>query len=290
MVIFCMSSWGLTRRSGPFGGDFEGRTRLLRTIIERIREARPQLMVVVRLSVFDILPFEKGPQGGLPMEHSVPYEYGFGMDVNNPLTYDLEEPLRLIGLLRSLGVSAVNLSCGSPYYNPHIQRPAIFPPSDGYQPPEDPLVGVARQINVAKECKTAYPDLPMVGSGYSYLQEYLPHVAQSVVRQEWIDLVGLGRMVLSYPQLPSDVLRHGQLLRTRICRTFSDCTTAPRNGLASGCYPLDEYYKQLPEARRLKSLKQTRRSESRDELNAHRRALPAFRALPSATSQPPNPA
>ena len=44
-------------------------------------------------------------------------------------------------------VKLLNLSAGSPYYNPHIQRPAMFPPSDGYQPPEDPLVGVERGQN-----------------------------------------------------------------------------------------------------------------------------------------------
>ena len=103
--------------------------------------------------------------------------------------------------LKAAGVLAVNISCGSPYYNPHIQRPAIFPPSDGYQPPEDPLVGVVRQIQAARACKAAVPDLPMVGTGYSYLQEYLPHVAQAVIRAGWIDMVGLGRMVLSYPEM-----------------------------------------------------------------------------------------
>ena len=104
---------------------------------------------------------------------------------------------------------AVNISGGSPYYNPHIQRPAIFPPSDGYQPPEDPLAGVARQIDVARQCKVAVPELPMVGSGYSYLQDYLPHVAQAAVRRGWIDFVGLGRMVLAYPEFPRDCWRRG---------------------------------------------------------------------------------
>ena len=103
-------------------------------------------------------------------------------------------------------MAAVNISCGSPYYNPHMQRPAIFPPSDGYQPPEDPLVGVWRQIDAARQCKQAVPELPMVGTGYTYLQDYLPHVAQAVVRAGWIDTVGLGRMVLSYPELPADTL------------------------------------------------------------------------------------
>jgi len=76
-----------------------------------------------------------------------------------------------------------------------------------------------------------------------------------VVRAGWIDLVGLGRMVLSYPELPADALTTGTLARKRICRTFSDCTTAPRNGLISGCYPLDPYYKALPEAGELKIIK-----------------------------------
>ena len=149
----------------------------------------------------------------------------------------------------------MNLSCGSPYYNPHMQRPAIFPPSDGYQPPEDPLVGVVRQIQAARACKQAVPQLPMVGTAYTYLQDYLPHVAQAVVRDGWIDMVGLGRMVLSYPQLPQDVLVQGRLQRKRICRTFSDCTTAPRKGLISGCFPLDAYYKDLPEAEDLRRVK-----------------------------------
>ena len=100
----------------------------------------------------------------------------------------------------------INVTCGSPYYNPHMQRPAIFPPTDGYLPPEDPLVGVCRQIHAVRDCKQALPNVPLVGTGYSYLQDYLPHVAQAVVREGWVDFVGLGRMVLSYPELPADTL------------------------------------------------------------------------------------
>jgi 2,4-dienoyl-CoA reductase-like NADH-dependent reductase (Old Yellow Enzyme family) len=95
----------------------------------------------------------------------------------------------------------------------------------------------------------------MIGTGYTYLQEYLPHVAQAVVRAGWIDSVGLGRMVLSYPQLPADTLMGRPWVRKQVCRTFSDCTTAPRNGLVSGCYPLDPYYKTLPQAEQLRDLK-----------------------------------
>jgi hypothetical protein len=62
-------------------------------------------------------------------------------------------------------------------------------------------------------------------------------------------------MVLSYPSLPLDVLGGREMQRKLICRTFSDCTTAPRNGLPSGCYPLDPFYKESDAASQLKQLK-----------------------------------
>lgn len=245
-------------RKGKFGGDFDGRTRLLRTIVGRVRDEIPDLTVVVRLSVFDMPPFKTSRAVGEPMAYAsmLPYEFGFGVNPQDPMKADLDEPLQLIGLLRDMGVAAVNVSAGSPYYNPHMQRPAIFPPSDGYLPPEDPLVGVVRQIQAARECQQAFPDLPMVGSGYSYLQDYLPHVAQAVVKRGWIELVGLGRMVLSYADLPADSLAGKTPRRKSVCRTFSDCTTAPRNGLVSGCFPLDPFYKTLPDAETLRRFKQ----------------------------------
>lgn len=245
-------------RPGRFGGDFQGRTRLLRTLIERVRDAYPDLMIGVRLSAFDTVPYRTGREVGRPLEYDdlLPYRYGFGVRADAPLEMDLTEAIDLLRLLKTWGVAAVNLSCGSPYYCPHIQRPALFPPSDGYQPPEDPLRGVCRQIQAVRQCKAAVPDLPLVGTGYSYLQDYLPHVAQAVVRAGWVDSVGLGRMVLSYPELPADVLAGRPQQRKRVCRTFSDCTTAPRAGLVSGCYPLDPFYKSLPEAEQVKAVKQ----------------------------------
>jgi len=246
------------RRPGQFGGDFTGRTRLLVTLVERVRAACPGLLIGVRLSLFDTVPWHKVGDHGepWPFRASLPYDCGFGVDAADPTRLDLDEPIRLLAMLRDLGVVAVNLSAGSPYTVPHISRPAAFPPSDGYPPPEDPLVGVWRQIDAARQAKAAVPDLVLVGTGYTYLQDYAVQAAQAVVRQGWIDMVGLGRMVLSYPELPADSLAGRPLRRTAICRTFSDCTTAPRHGLRSGCYPLDDYYKALePEATQLRAIK-----------------------------------
>jgi 2,4-dienoyl-CoA reductase-like NADH-dependent reductase (Old Yellow Enzyme family) len=245
-------------RPGKYGGSFENRTRYLREIVSGIRAEAPGLELGVRLSAFDFVPFKPGVDGtGVPDHSSLitDYCYAFGSD-GTGTGIDLTEPHRFLDLLESLDVKLVNITAGSPYYNPHIQRPALFPPSDGYQPPEDPLVGVARQINVTAELKARHPNLLIVGSGYSYLQEWLPNVAQNVIRTGKADFVGLGRMVLTYPEMVADVLEGKPLQRKRICRTFSDCTTAPRNGMVSGCYPLDEYYKDRPESEQLKKLKE----------------------------------
>jgi hypothetical protein len=168
---------------------------------------------------------------------------------------DLSEPFALFELLRALDVRFVNITLGSPYYNPHLIRPALYPPSDGYLPPEDPLLGVMRHLEVVRQLKEKFPDFCLVGSGYTYLQEYLPNVAQAVVRLGWTDFVGLGRMVLAYPELPIDILSGRGMQKKRSCRTFSDCTTAPRNGIVSGCYPLDTHYKKSPEFKKLAVVK-----------------------------------
>lgn len=244
-------------RPGNYGGDLAGRCRLLLEIIDAVRQACPDLLIGVRLSLFDTVPYQSGTEIGRPMDWPAgTYDFGFGCHPERPDQVDLNEPLQLIAWLVEHGVELLNLTAGSPYYTPHLQRPAIFPPSDGYLPPEDPLCGVARQVEQVAIVKQHFPQLCIVGSGYTYLQDYLPHVAQAAVRQGMVDFVGLGRMVLSYPDLPRDVLVHGQLARKRVCRTFSECTTAPRMGMVSGCYPLDPFYKARPERQILASMKQ----------------------------------
>ena len=243
-------------REGRYGGPFENRTRFLREVIAGIRAEAPGLRVGVRFSVFDVVPYSKDALGrGIPEGDPASYAHGFGVLHDSDVGDALSDARELLGLLETLGVRWVCTSAGSPYYSPHVQRPALFPPSDGYLPPEDPLCGVARQIEATAQLKAAFPGLVFVGSAYSYLQEWLPHVGQRALGDGRVDSVGLGRMVLSYPELPADVLAGRPLDRKRICRTFSDCTTGPRMGLPSGCYPLDSFYGKRPEAAQLKEIK-----------------------------------
>ncbi len=248
---------GAKTREGPYGGSFENRTRLFRRIVEGIRAAAPGLAVAVRVSLGDVVPHASDPATGEGRPESrdadLAARHGFGAGTSEP---DYREGLLFLALARDLGIGLVNVTLGSPYYCPHVQRPAFYPPSDGYRPPEDPLAGVARHVRAARAAKAALGNRAVVvGTGYSYLQEWLPHVAEHEVGEGRVDLVGLGRMVLAYPELPLDVLRGRPLDRKRICRTFSDCTTAPRNGLRSGCYPLDAHYGALPDAAALKAAK-----------------------------------
>ncbi|MBK9385857.1 MAG: NADH:flavin oxidoreductase [Planctomycetes bacterium] len=245
-------------RPGIYGGSFENRTRLHARILRAIRVAAPGLAIGMRLSLGDVHPYwpADGTRLGEPRgyEQRLPYRHGFGVSADDPRELDLEEPLRFLARLRDLDVRLVNLTLGSPYTCPHLQRPAGYPPSDGYLPPEDPLRSVTRHLLAVRAAKRAVPELQLVGTGYSYLQEWLPHVAQHEVGSGHVDFIGLGRMVLVYPELPRDVLAGTKLERKKICRTFSECTTAPRNGMVSGCYPLDPFYRARPEAPRVRAL------------------------------------
>ncbi len=250
-------------RPGPYGGSWENRTRFLREVLEAIKAECPNLHLAARLSIFDIMPFEKGEDGvGRPMawEEGKVYPYALGGS-GDGMTMDpeLTETVKLVKLMEEYGVGLICATIGSPYYNVHMQRPAYYPVSDGYQMPEHPLYNVSRHLEAVRVLKKYCPEMPIVGSGYTCLQEYLPYAAEYAVKMGETDFVGIGRMVLSYPWLCADVLEGKPLNPRLICRTFGDCTSGPRNGLISGCYPLDEYYKRLPEAKILADAKRAAR-------------------------------
>lgn len=254
-------------RPGPYGGSFEGRTTFLRRVVEGIRREAPELAVGVRLSVFDVVPHVAGPDGvGRPQDDG-PFGYAFGGD-GTGLGVDLTETHAFATLLGELGIGLLCVTAGSPYYCPHVQRPAYFPPSDGYQPPRDPLVDVVHLQQVTRELTRAHPDLVVVGSALTYLQDHLPNVAEALVAEGWMHVIGLGRMALSQPDLPARVLGGEELDRRLVCRTFSDCTTAPRHGIVSGCWPLDDFYKQRPERVELAAAKRA----AKDALGSRRGA------------------
>lgn len=248
-------------RPGSYGGSFENRTRFFREICEGIRRECPDLILSSRLSIFDIFPFVKGDDGtGVPMawDTTKPYPYAFGGDGKGmEMDPDLKEPVALVKMMQELGIDFICATIGSPYYNVHMQRPAYFPVCDGYLPPENPLYNVSRHLLAVKRLKELYPGMKVIAAGLTCLQDYTANAAGAIVANGEADFAGIGRMAISYPNFCADSLAGKKLERSKICRTFGDCTNAPRNGMVSGCYPLDDHYKCTPQAETLKAIKKS---------------------------------
>lgn len=237
-------------RPGNYGGSLENRTRLIRNVIQRIRTEVPDLILVSRMNAYDGVPYRGVQQGdellGEPRPHDLPIRSAFGVSEHDHLQEDLTEPRQVAQWLAEWGISLINVTMGNPYANPHVVRPAEFAPVDGYHAPEHPLVGVGRHLRITREIQAAVPSIPVVGSGYSWLQEYALHVGAAEVAAGYVGLVGLGRATLSQPDFARVAQETGAFDRKRICRTFSYCTGLMRNKLhptgqfPTGCPPFDK--------------------------------------------------
>jgi 2,4-dienoyl-CoA reductase (NADPH2) len=228
-----------TRENSRYGGSFENRTRLLLTAVETIRQALPDLLVTSRMNFYDALP----------------YPYGWGVAQDGSLTPDLTEPLKLLGTLKNLGYPGINVTIGNPYYQPHFGRPYDSPIKEGHLPEEHPLEGVARFLAIARQVQQVFPDLNVIGSGYSWLRQYFPYVAAGVLEQGWATMVGVGREAFAYPDFAKDILQKGQLDPKKVCIACSACTQLMYDGGESGCIVRDaEIY--LPIYKALQAKKQ----------------------------------
>jgi 2,4-dienoyl-CoA reductase-like NADH-dependent reductase (Old Yellow Enzyme family) len=233
-------------RPGKYGGSLENRTRFVRELVAQIRDAHPDRLIATRLNVYDGVPYLKGPDGaGTAVRHTPPVRSCWGSDENNPLVPDLTEPIALLGMLRQLGVELVNVSIGNPYASPHLIRPFEYPPPDGYETPEHPLVGVDRHFRLTSEIQRAFPDLAIVGSGYSWLQQFAFEAGAANVRAGSTTFVGIGRGALAQPEFGRRIMRGEPLDPKRLCRTFSYCTALMRSKhnelgqFPTGCPPFD---------------------------------------------------
>ncbi|WZO99161.1 NADH:flavin oxidoreductase [Isosphaeraceae bacterium EP7] len=245
-------------RPGKYGGPYEHRTRFIREVAGRIRDENPGRMIGTRLNIYDGIPFRTGSDGvGVTEVHASPIRSTWGTREDDASVPDMAEPIRLVGDLNAAGVTLFNLSMGNPYASPHIVRPFEYPPVDGYETPEHPLIGVDRHLRLSAEIQAAHPDVAIVGSGYSWLQAWAFHVGARQVAEGRATFVGLGRGSLSHPDFARHVMEDRPLDPKRTCRTFSDCTTLMRsknNALgqfATGCPPFDKaiYGPILAEAR-----------------------------------------
>jgi len=207
-----------TRENSRYGGSFENRIRIITETVATIRERIPDLEVTSRLNVYD----------------AISYPYGWGVDRDDYRKPDLTEPLQLIGQLQEMGYHGINVTIANPYFNPHF---AIV---GGHLPKEHPLEGVSRLLNLVKQVQQTYPDLTMVGTGYSWLRQFVPYVAAATVEQGWNQIVGLGRGGFAYPDFAKDILKKGGMEPLKVCISCSSCTQIMRDQGRAGCVIRDE--------------------------------------------------
>jgi NADPH-dependent glutamate synthase beta subunit-like oxidoreductase/2,4-dienoyl-CoA reductase-like NADH-dependent reductase (Old Yellow Enzyme family) len=208
-----------SRENSRYGGSFENRTRFLRETAAKIKKALPELIVTSRLNVFD----------------AIRYPYGWGVSKDDEKKADLTEPLQLIKMLREIDYPLLNVSIANPYFNPHWGRPYDHPIVGMNTPEMHPLEGVANIINIAASIQKAFPDLAVIGSGYTWLRHLLPFAAAGVVKEGWSTLIGQGRGVFAYPDSVKDIKDNGSMNPNKSCIACSACTQLMRDGDKTGC-------------------------------------------------------
>jgi 2,4-dienoyl-CoA reductase-like NADH-dependent reductase (Old Yellow Enzyme family) len=240
---------GARTRSGRYGGPLENRARFLRNIVGKIRaEFGQRLLIAMRLGCYEGLPYVRDAATGLgvPMEYTLPYEYGFGVDTANPHLIDLDEVRRAVGWFREDGVELLSVSLGVPYFNPHIGRPFEKPDEGNYEQPEHPLLGVDRHFRVTGELQHAFPDLPMVGAGYSWLQKFAVNAGAYNLQAGSARFFGMGRNALAHPDFAREALETGALTERQVCKTLTYCSylmrqkNHPLGQFPTGCPPFDK--------------------------------------------------
>jgi len=209
------------RREGRYGGSFENRTRLLRDTITAVRKAvGDDFIIACRFNVFD----------------AHPYPYGFGVDKEDFMKFDPEEAVKLVRMLCDLGVNLLSSSGGNPHYiYPQVTRPFDTPSLGIPTPDEHPLESIARLFDFTRLIQKEAGDIPVIGTGYSWLRQYIPYAGAANISDGSCSLVGLGRSCLAYPDAPYDIMNKGMMDRKKCCITCSKCIQMMRDHTSSGC-------------------------------------------------------
>lgn len=207
-------------RPGRYGGSYENRTKLFLDIIRDTRDSfGDKAFLASRFNLYDAME----------------YPYGFGCQREDPMLPDFDEIGRLLGDMRALGIEVINVTMGTPYLTPHINRPHTV----GGEIPEDPIIGADRMIRYTAEAQRRFPDVAFVGAGYSYFRQFAPYVAAGAVKEKMITLVGFGRMSFAYPDAAHDILS-GCFDKNKSCITCSKCTDLMRTHHITGCPVRDQ--------------------------------------------------
>ncbi|UCE40829.1 MAG: hypothetical protein JSV17_15500 [Candidatus Aminicenantes bacterium] len=212
------------RQNSKYGGFFNNRARFLTSVVKKIRREVSQIGIAVRMNAYD----------------GIPFPYGFGSSRDESEEIDLTEPKQVVSRLIKEGCSLFNITAGIPYLFPHLGRPFDRPLPGAPVPPEHPLEGISRLISFTKKVQKENPEIPVVGTGYSWLRQYFPNVGAAVLKNDEAASIGLGRSAFAYPEAPKDLMNKGFLDPKKVCISCSRCTEMMRMGGSAGCVIRDK--------------------------------------------------
>ncbi len=212
-------------RPGKYGGSFENRSRLLLEIVRAVRAATgPDFIIACRFNAYD----------------AHPYPYGFGVNCDDLWQPDTDEPVRLTKALCAASVGLLTNSAGNPYFNyQYVTRPYDSTFGNQPAPSEHPLESAARLFALTEAIQHAAGPVPVAGSGYTWLRQYLPNAGAANIAAGRCSFVGLGRSSFAYPDAPRDVLLGSGMDPKKCCITCSKCTEIMRCHGRTGCVVRD---------------------------------------------------
>ncbi len=217
-------------REGEYGGSFENRTRFLRNAYAYAKAAikSKSFFLTSRLNAYD----------------GFPYPWGFGVQEGNGIEPEISEAVQLVKILKhDFDIPLINITIGNPYKNPHVNRPYD---RGNYVPDEHPLEGESRMMKCVSRIQKENPDIPVIGSAFSYLRTLSPILAAGMIENGCMQMAGFGRMAFAYPDFVNDLKNNGSLNPKRVCISCGQCAQLLRQGIPAGCVVRDNsVYKAL---------------------------------------------
>ena len=205
----------LAAEAGFDGVDLQCGRDALATVLAGVGERAPRLLLATRLCAYEAV---RG---------------GFGVSAGDYRKPDLTEPIHFVQRLRESGLALLNVTAASP----RLRGPerGVRAHRDSENADEHPLMTLARQLSLARFLHDAVPGLPVVGSGFAWLRQFVPQVAAGALREGAIDFAGLGRGALAHPSAPAEIFARGRMEAASACMVCFACSRLREEGEPTGC-------------------------------------------------------
>ena len=89
------------------------------------------------------------------------------------------------------------------------------------------------------QIQQAHPELPVIGSAFSYLRQFAPNLAAGMVSENKCAMAGFGRMAFACPDMTRELRENGKIDPKHVCVSCGGCAQLLRAGTPAGCVVRD---------------------------------------------------